>query len=208
MEDIEVRYGDTDEIPSGGGTSGSRSLQVGGAAVHEASEQLVQLARSIAADRLEAAVDDVELDADRGVFSIAGSPSVTLSWSELAAGAPEPLRAQTDFDPGAATYPFGAHLAVVEVDTETGKVVIQRIVTVDDAGTILNPLLFDGQVHGGIASGAAYALMETFSYDDDGNPLTSTLAEYGFVSAAELPSFENGHQESPTTINPLAGLSK
>ena len=115
----------------------------------------------------------------------------------------EPLTIDTRFDAPGATFPFGAHVAVVEVDTETGQVRLVRIVACDDAGTVINPLLLDGQRHGGIAQGAAQALMEEVRYDDDGNPITSNLADYAFISAAELPSFELVPMETPTFINPL-----
>ncbi len=114
-----------------------------------------------------------------------------------------PLLAEVDYAFGGETYPFGAHLAVVEVDTETGKGVLRRMVAVDDAGRILNPLLADGQVHGGLAQGIAQALLEEFRYDQDGNPLTTNLADYTFISAAELPSFECVRMETPTPRNEL-----
>jgi carbon-monoxide dehydrogenase large subunit len=111
--------------------------------------------------------------------------------------------AEVDFVPGGASFPFGAHLAVVEVDTETGKVTLKRHICVDDAGTILNPLLAEGQIHGGIAQGAAQALLEEFCYDADGNPTTANLADYGFISATDLPSFESSFMETPTPLNVL-----
>ena len=137
---------------------------------------------------------------------MAGSPSPHLGWSELAESAARngsPLAAEVDFVPSGPTFPFGAHLAVVEVDTDTGKVVLRRLVAVDDAGRIVNPLLAEGQVHGGLAQGVAQALLEEFSYDANGNPLTSTLADYTFISAAELPSFETFSMETPTPVNQL-----
>ena len=115
----------------------------------------------------------------------------------------EQLTIDTRFDAPGPTFPFGAHVAVVEVDTETGQVRLVRLVACDDAGTVINPLLLDGQRHGGIAQGAAQALMEEVRYDDDGNPITSNLADYAFISAAELPSFELVPMETPTFINPL-----
>jgi carbon-monoxide dehydrogenase large subunit len=201
MDDIEVVHGDTDLVPVGGGTSGSRSLQLGGTAVHVASEQLVDVARERAAELLEANPDDVVLDKDSGTFAVAGTPAISKSWAEVAAAGE--LVADTTFAASSPTYPFGAHVAVVEVDTETGKATLQRIVTVDDAGTILNPLLVEGQRHGGIAQGAAQALLEEFRYDEDGNPVTANLADYTFISAAELPSFELVAMETPTPVNPL-----
>jgi aerobic carbon-monoxide dehydrogenase large subunit len=121
--------------------------------------------------------------------------------AELAAR--EPLRVDTTFDSGAATFPFGAHVAVVEVDIESGKAVVEKIITVDDAGPVLNPLLAEGQRHGGIAQGISQALLEEVAYDADGNPLTATFADYGFPSAAELPSFTLLDMATPTTLNPI-----
>jgi carbon-monoxide dehydrogenase large subunit len=203
IEDIEVIHGDTDAVPSGGGTSGSRSLQAGGVAVNQAAVALVDKARARAADLLEANADDVVLDRVDGRFHVAGTPAIGRSWSELAAAEAEPLRAEVDFSPVGATFPFGAHVAVVEVDTETGKVELRRIVAVDDAGRILNPLLLEGQIHGGLAQGIAQALFEEVRYDPDGNPVTSNLADYAFPSAAELPSFETVSMETPTPLNEL-----
>jgi len=205
MDRIEVHHGDTDEIKWGGGTGGSRSLQAGGSAVLRASETLVELAREKAANLLEAAAADVMLDKERGVFHVAGSPGAqSVGWGDVAAAeGSRSLLSEFDFTPGGATFPFGAHLAVVEVDVETGRVEVIRFVAVDDAGRLLNPLLVEGQVHGGLAGGIAQALMEEFRYDDDGNPQTATLADYGIVSAAELPSFELHELETPTDRNPL-----
>jgi carbon-monoxide dehydrogenase large subunit len=203
IEDIEVVHGDTDEVPTGGGTSGSRSLQSGGVAVNQAAVALVDKARQRAAEVLEANPDDVVLDRVDARFHVAGTPAIGASWRELAEGGGEPLRAEVNFSPTGATFPFGAHIAVVEVDTETGKVELQRIIAVDDAGRILNPLLAEGQIHGGLAQGVAQALYEEVRYDDDGNPVTSNLADYAFPSAAELPSFETVSMETPTPLNEL-----
>ncbi|MDN5858013.1 MAG: xanthine dehydrogenase family protein molybdopterin-binding subunit [Pseudonocardia sp.] len=195
---ITVRHGDTDLIPSGGGTMGSRSLQTGGIAVHQAAGELVELAKQRAADLLEANVDD--LDVADGAVAVRGTgTSITLA--ELAER--EPLQVHTVFDSGAASFPFGAHVAVVEVDLETGRAVVDRIVSLDDAGPVLNPLLADGQRHGGIAQGIAQALLEEVRYDADGNPVTSTFADYAFPSAAELPSFTLVDMATPTPLNPL-----
>jgi carbon-monoxide dehydrogenase large subunit len=204
---IEVRHGDTDEVARGGGTGGSKSLQVGGTAVHQASEAVVEQAKEIAADLLEASPADIVLDAETGRFSVAGTPVVSTGWSDIAerraAAGDGPLLAEVDFQPPGATFPFGAHLSVVEVDRDTGAVTILRHISCDDAGTLVNPMIVDGQVHGGVASGIAQALMEEFIYDVDGNPLTATFMDYGLISAAELPSFERIEQETPTPRNPL-----
>ncbi len=201
MDRITVLHGDTDLVASGGGTMASRSLQQGGAAVHQAAQELVVLAKQRAADLLEVGVDDLVLDPARGGLHVAGDPSSGVTYAELAAA--EQLLVRTTFTAAASTFPFGAHLAVVEVDTESGKATLERFVAVDDAGRILNPLLAEGQRHGGIAQGAAQALLEEVLYDEDGNPLTSTFADYPFVSATELPSFELVAMETLTTVNPL-----
>ena len=203
MERIEVIHGDTDLVPVGQGTMGSRSLQLGGSAVHQASIELVELARKQAADLLEANPDDLVLDKLDGRFHVAGTPSAGKTWAELAAAAVEPLVVDTVFQAASSTFPFGAHVAVVEVDTETGKVTVERVITVDDAGRLLNPMLVEGQRHGGIAQGVGQALCEEIVYDDDGNPLTSNFADYTFISACELPSFELVPMETPTEANPL-----
>ncbi len=207
MDRIDVVHGDTDLVPVGGGTFGSRSLQQGGAAVQQVSIEVADRARALAAELLEADVDDVVLDKDAGAFHVQGTPSLAKSWSELATAAAEnghePLDVESNFVAPGPTYPFGAHVAVVDVDVETGKVRLVRHIACDDAGTVLNPLLFEGQVHGGIAQGVAQALIEEFSYDADGNPITGNLADYTFISAAELPNFEVVHQATPTPYNPL-----
>ncbi|HLN18404.1 MAG TPA: xanthine dehydrogenase family protein molybdopterin-binding subunit [Acidimicrobiales bacterium] len=203
IEDIEVVYGDTDRVPRGVGTFGSKSLQSGGVAVHQASEQVVVKARELAAELLEANPDDVVLDKAEGRFHVAGNPTAAKSWAELAVAAPDGLSAEADFEAPGPTFPFGAHLVVAEVDTDTGLARIVRMVAVDDAGTILNPLLLEGQLHGGIAQGVAQALLEEVRYDEDGNPVTSNLADYAMISATELPSFETHPMETPTPFNPL-----
>lgn len=207
IDRIEVRHGDTAEVPRGGGTGGSKSLQVGGSAVWQATEAVVERAKDVAAQLLEADVADIVLDTDTGTFAVAGTPAIGRSWADVAAHVVEEtdvmLRAEIDFQPPGATFPFGVHLSVVEVDRDTGEVTVLRHIACDDAGTMVNPLLVEGQVHGGVASGIAQALMEEFVYDADGNPQTANLAEYALVSAAELPSFERIPQETPTPRNPL-----
>jgi len=205
IEDIEVIHGDTDVVPRGQGTAGSRSLQTGGVAVNQAAAQVADKARQLAAELLEANVDDVVLDKVGGRFHVTGTPAVSRSWTELAGAASDRggLAAEVDYTQAGPTFPFGAHVAVAQVDTETGRVQLVRMVAVDDAGRILNPLLAEGQVHGGLAQGAAQALLEEMRYDEDGNPVTSNLADYGFISAAELPSFETVRLETPTPLNEL-----
>ena len=205
MDMIDLVWGDTDLVPVGGGTMGSRSLQQGGAAVNQVSIELVDNAKKIAARLLEANEADVVLDKDRAVFHVAGTPAVAKSWADIAVSMKGNggLVQEGVFIAEGATFPFGAHVAVVEVDTETGKVKHLRHVACDDAGRVLNPLLLEGQIHGGVAQGTAQALLEEVRYDADGNPITSNLADYAFISAAELPSFEVVHMETPTFLNPL-----
>jgi aerobic carbon-monoxide dehydrogenase large subunit len=196
---------DTAAVPTGGGTGGSRSLQLGGNAVAGAAQAVLAAGRSLAASLLEASEGDIVLEPD-GRLGVVGVPARALSWAELAVAGEKqgtPLIAEQDFAQPGATFPFGAHVAVVEVDTETGLVRPVRHVAVDDCGRVLNPLLVAGQQHGGIAQGLGQALWEAVAYDGDGNPLTATLADYGLPSAAELPSFEVSGTETPTPLNPL-----
>jgi aerobic carbon-monoxide dehydrogenase large subunit len=207
LDQIELVWGDTDRVPAGGGTMGSRSLQQGGAAVDKAAAELVDKAKRLAAKALEADEADIVLDTDSGTFHVAGTPAVGKTWADLAAtvaaGDGDRLEVDTRFEASGPTFPFGAHVAVVEVDTETGGVRHIRHVACDDAGRMINPLILEGQIHGGVAQGAAQALLEEVRYDGDGNPITSNLADYAMISAAELPSFEIVHMETPTPINPL-----
>ncbi len=208
VERIAVVKGDTDVVPRGTGTYGSKSTQIGGAAAGQASEILVDKAKQLAADHLEASPDDMILDISEGRFHVAGAPSPAVSWGELAAelagaGRLAELAAETDFKAAQPTFPFGAHVAVVEVDTETGAVELRRLVAVDDAGTIINPLVAEGQVHGGVAAGIAQALYEEVRYDEDGNPQHANLVTYCIPAATELPSFEVVEMVTPTPVNPL-----
>jgi carbon-monoxide dehydrogenase large subunit len=205
---VQVVFGDTDEVARGGGTYGSKSLQIGGAAAGVAAVEVADRAQRLAADELEANPDDVVLDRDAGRFHVVGAPSPSLTWADLAGrlverGRLAELQVEHDFKPDTGTFPFGAHVAVVEVDTETGAVELTRLVAVDDAGTIISPILAEGQRHGGIASGVAQALHEEFVYDEEGNPLTGSFLNYTFPSAAELPSFELLPMETPTPVNEL-----
>jgi aerobic carbon-monoxide dehydrogenase large subunit len=204
MEQITVIHGDTDLIPNGVGSYGSRSLQLGGSAVHKAALEVKDEARHHAAEMMEAAEADVVLDTSTGLWQVRGDPDTALSWAQVAGHASGgSLIADVSFTQERPTFPFGTHLSVVEVDTETGQARLLRHVTVDDAGIVLNPVLTEGQRHGGIAQGAAQALLEEVLYDADGNPLTSTLADYSAVSAPDLPSFELVTSETPTDLNPL-----
>jgi carbon-monoxide dehydrogenase large subunit len=205
IEDIDVVWGDTDLVPSGGGTMGSRSLQQGGVAVQKVSIEIVDQARKLAAQLLEANESDIVLDKQTGAFHVAGTPAISKSWSDIAKSADvkSGLTHEGIFVAGSATFPFGSHVAIVEVDTETGMVKHRRHIACDDAGRVINPLILDGQIHGGIAQGTAQALLEEFRYDEDGNPITTNFAEYTFISAVELPSIEVVHMETPTFVNPL-----
>jgi carbon-monoxide dehydrogenase large subunit len=180
----------------------------------QASEEVLDKGRRLAAHLLEARAEDVVVHPGQGL-GVAGAPATALSWGELARAAADPARrppgmdsdpslaAEVSFELDGNTYPFGTHVAVVEVDVETGLVRLLRHVAVDDSGRLLNPLLAEGQVHGGIAQGVAQALLEEVRYDADGNNLTGTLASYSMPSAAELPSFETARMETPTPLNPL-----
>ncbi len=208
IEKITVSKGDTDVVPRGTGTYGSKSTQIGGVAAGKASEEVVEIGKRLAAAELEAAPEDMELNVEQGRFHVTGAPSPALSWGDLASrldsqGRLGELSAEVDFQAAQPTFPFGAHVAVVEVDTETGAVELQRMVAVDDAGRIINPLVAEGQVHGGVVAGIAQALYEELTYDSDGNPQNASLVTYGIPAATELPSIEVVGMETPTPINPL-----
>jgi len=210
-DDVEVLHGDTAIAPFGRDTYGSRSLPVGGVAVHLAGGKIVEKARKIAAHMLEAAEGDVEFEG--GTFSVAGSPDRNISIQNIAGEAflgvnlpegMEPnLTADHHFDPPNFTWPFGTHICVVEVDTETGKVTIAKYVAVDDCGPIVNPEIVNGQLHGGIAQGIGQALYEEAVYDEDGNPLTSTWVDYMVPGAPEMPNFTLDQTVTPSPTNPM-----
>jgi aerobic carbon-monoxide dehydrogenase large subunit len=205
LESIRLVQSDTAQVPRGGGTVGSRSLQLGGSAISDAAKVVLDMGRELAAELLEADPADVVVN-DDGNLGVVGVPAQALAWSELAAASAargETLAAAVDFTPPGATFPFGSHVSVVEVDFDTGKVVPIRHIAVDDAGRILNPMLVTGQQHGGIAQGMAQALWEHVAYDEDANPVTGTFATYGIPSAAEVPSYEASNTETPTPYNPL-----
>lgn len=199
MELIDVVEGDTDRVARGDGTSGSRSLQLGGSAVVEACAALIERAKDVAARLLEA--DAADIEARDGGFGVVGVPGRVVTWTELAQAEPD-LSGQADFF-GETTYPFGAHVAVVEVDGDTGEVRLLRHVAVDDCGTIINPKLAEGQVQGGIAQGAAQALFEEVVFDGEGNPRSASLLDYSVPTMNELPLFETAHTVTPTPNNPL-----
>jgi carbon-monoxide dehydrogenase large subunit len=209
---IELRHGDTAEGPAFGyGTYGSRSLAVGGMAVHKASKKIVDKARKLAAHIFEAAEEDVVFD--QGQFYVKGSPDKRKALGEIAfasfgAGLPEGmehgLEAVAYYDPSNFVWPFGTHIAVVEVDPETGAVDLKRYIAVDDCGNVINPMIVDGQLHGGIAQGIAQALFEEVVYDDDnGQMKTGTLTDYLVPTANEFPNFELGRTITPSPTNEL-----
>ncbi|HEX2784543.1 MAG TPA: xanthine dehydrogenase family protein molybdopterin-binding subunit [Ilumatobacteraceae bacterium] len=197
---VQVLHGDTDVAPFGGGTIGSRSAQLGGSAAYGAAREVVELARQAAAELLEAAAVDIVFERTTGRFYVAGTPARDLGWTDLGR-----LSAGHHFKPegGAGTFAYGACVATIELDIETGAVRVRSLVSVDDAGTLLQPQLAQGQVHGGLALAVAAALYEEMVYDDDGVPRTANLADYALVSAAELPSFETHEMQTPSPWNPL-----
>jgi carbon-monoxide dehydrogenase large subunit len=212
MDDVIVVHSDTAKVPRGMGTMGSRSLQVGGTAVYNATNTVLDKGKQLAASLLEASAEDIDVVPGKGL-GVKGSPDANVSWADLAKAAVdvdnlpegmEPgLAAETDFATPDSSYPFGAHISVVEVDTETGFTRLLRHVTVDDSGRILNPLLAEGQIHGGIAQGAAQALFEEISFDSDGNNATGSLVSYAMPSASDLPNYETERTETPSPLNPL-----
>ena len=208
VERVTVLAGDTAEVARGAGTYGSKSTQIGGVAARGAAQEVLERGKRLAAEQLEADPRDMQLDAGRGVFHVAGAPEPSLAWGALAraldeAGRLGELTAQIDFAPPRPTFPFGAHIAVVEVDAETGKVRLRRMISVDDAGRIINPMIADGQIHGGVASGIAQAIHEEMVYDEDGNPSNGNFVTYCIPSASEFPQFELVRMETPTPVNPL-----
>jgi carbon-monoxide dehydrogenase large subunit len=211
FEDIEVIHGDTQSSPKGLDSYGSRSLVVGGIAIVQAAQKVVDKARKVAAHMLEASEDDIEFTG--GTFSVKGSPGTGRSIQEIAFATfaahdlPEGMEPSLDsdatFDPENFSFPHGTHLCAVEVDTETGSVGIRKYVCVDDIGEVINPLIVDGQVHGGLAQGIAQALYEEAIYDDDGNLTTGTFVDYLLPAAPDLPHFTTDRTVSPATSNPL-----
>ena len=202
MERVEVVESDTARVPSGGGTVGSRSMQMAGAAIEVACVEVIRRAKDIASELLE--VDAADLELGEGGLGVRGVPRPVVTWAELAerAGDSE-LGAEVNHQRAGFTFPFGAHVAVVEVDVETGEARLVRHIAVDDCGNVLNPLLAQGQQHGGIAQGAAQALFEEAVFDADGNPRTASLLDYCMPSINEFPTFETDRTITPTHLNPL-----
>lgn len=211
-EQVRLVQSDTERVKSGMGTGGSRSAQIGGSAVRRACEEVVEQGRQLAAHLLEASPADIEVVPGAGL-GVRGDPESAISWAQLARVIGDDARRPADlaprlfadpgFNQGGGTSPFGCHVVVVEVDRQTGKVTIQRVVAVDDCGVVINPMLAEGQVHGGLAAGIGQVLFETSLFDEDGNPVTTSFADYGMPSAADLPSYETAHTVTPTALNPL-----
>ncbi|MFM1650552.1 xanthine dehydrogenase family protein molybdopterin-binding subunit [Brevibacillus sp. B_LB10_24] len=211
MEDVEIIHGDTQSISMGWGTYGSRTTAVGGAAVAIATDRVIEKAKKIAAHELEVAEEDLEFSA--GVFQVAGVPGQARTFQEMAKSAnfawnlPEgmepSLEAQSFFDPSNFVYPFGAHICVVEVDGNTGQVELKRYVAVDDVGRVINPMLAEGQVHGGIAQGVGQALWEGAVYGENGQLLSGTFMDYTMPKARFFPTIETAFTETPSPVNPL-----
>lgn len=210
-DDVVVLHGDTAVSPLGRDTYGSRSLAVGGVAVHLACEKIIDKAKKIAAHMLEAAEDDIEFEG--GTFSVAGSPEQSVTMAEvsqqafLAADLPEGMEPGLNenmvFDPPNFTFPFGAHICVTEVDTETGKVYIRDYFGVDDCGPVINPTIVDGQLHGGLAQGIAQALYEEAIYTEDGTLASGSMVDYMIPGAPELPNYTLERTVTPSPSNPL-----
>src|SRR2546421_98484 len=210
-DQVMIMHGDTDSTPEGRGTYGSRTTAVGGSAVFTAAQRLKEKMKHIASHMLEASASDVTLE--DGKFSVAGSAQKAVTFSEVAATANlsntlhasiEPgLETTVFWEPEACTFPFGTHVCVVEIDKETGNAEIKRYVAVDDCGRQINPMIVEGQVHGGIAQGVGQAMVEGVIYGEDGQLLTSTLMDYAMPFASELPNFELDSTVTLTTVNPL-----
>jgi len=200
-EDVTVLHGDTDAIPEGVGTFASRSLSLGGSAMAGAASELKTRLVAAAAKLLEAAPRDIVLE--RGRAGVRGVPKRTLSFREIAARAGEPLEARARFESERVMTPSGAHVAVVEVDPDTGAINVLSYVAVNDCGRVVNPLLVEGQVHGSLAQGFAQALLEQVVYGDDGQPLTGSLVDYTAPTAADLPPVVSAVHETPSPLNPL-----
>ena len=210
-EDIDVIEGDSGVMPHGWGTYGSRSAATGGSAIASAAQKVVDKARTIAAHLLEAAEEDLEFE--DGNFYVKGSPDQTQSLPDVALqaylahnlpkGIEPALEATSFYDPANFVFPFGTHIAVVEICSQTGQVTLQRYLAVDDVGNVINPMIVDGQVHGGIAQGVGQSLYETAVYDDGANLLSGTMLDYAVPKAHFLPSFETDRTVTPCPHNPL-----
>ncbi len=211
VDDVEVLHGDTDQTPMGWGTYGSRSTAVGSGALMGAVNKIKEKGKIVAAHLLEASVDDMDF-AD-GKFFVKGSPDKSKTIQDIALmanvawnypkGLEPGMEASAFFDPPNFVYPFGTHIAVVEVDAETGEVTLKRYIAVDDCGKVINPMIVEGQIHGGIAQGVGQALWEGAAYDENGQLLTGTMMDYAVPKAEYFPAFELGMTETATNVNPL-----
>jgi carbon-monoxide dehydrogenase large subunit len=210
-EDVEIVHGDTAAVPFGMGTYGSRSAAVGGSAIYTSIQKIKEKGKKIAAHLLEA--NEADLDYADGKFFVKGSPGRNKTFQDVALmaylahnlpkGLEPGLEATSFWDPANFVFPFGAHVAVVEVDPDTGHVKLQRYVAVDDVGRVINPMIVDGMVHGGIAQGVAQALWEYASYDQGGQLVTGSMMDYALPKADELPSFETDRTVTPSPVNPM-----
>jgi aerobic carbon-monoxide dehydrogenase large subunit len=210
-DDVDVLHSDTAIAPLGMDTYGSRSLPVGGVAIAMACDKVIAKAKQIAAHQLEANPDDLEYAG--GSFTVKGSPASTMALAAIAFeaftahnlpdGLEPNLEAQVTYDPPNFSWPFGTHICVVEVDTETGAVDLLKYVAVDDCGVQVNPLIVDGQVHGGVVQGVAQALFEEAVYDETGNLKTCSLADYMVPAACDVPPITLGHTVTPSPTNVL-----
>jgi carbon-monoxide dehydrogenase large subunit len=211
LDDVDVLHGDTDIAAWGLDTYGSRSAVLGGTAVSRAASKVVDKARAIAAHLLEANADDLEFTDGR--FVVRGDPASVKTIQEVAVaaftahdlpeGAEPVLMAEDTFDPDTFSYPHGTHLCAADVDTWTGHVKIRSYVAVDDVGTVINPLIVEGQIHGGVTQGLAQALYEEAVYDAGGNLVSGSLTDYLVPSAADVPGYVTDRTETPATTNPL-----
>ena len=212
VEDVDVVHGDTAQIQMGTGTFGSRSAAVGGAAIVLSTDKIKDKAKKLAAHLLEAAEEDIVYE--DGKLFVQGAPAQAktiqeivlathLYSADLPDGMEPGMEATSFFDPKNFTWPFGTHIAVVEVDAETGEVELQRYVCVDDVGNVINPMIVDGMVHGGIAQGVGQALQEEAVYDESGQLLTGSMMDYAVPTAEDFPSFEVDRTVTPTPVNPM-----
>ena len=211
IEDIAVLHGDTAVVPNGIGTFGSRGISVGGTAVYMATQQVREKAEAIAANVLECSAEDLEFE--DGKFSVKGVPDKGITIQEVAlqahvatklpAGMEPGLQATSVFEPSNFTFPFGTHICVVEVDTQSGEIEIKKYVAVDDCGKVINPMIVDGQVQGGIAQGLGQALLEEVVYDEDGQLITGSLMDYAVARAEDMPRLEFARTETPSPVNPM-----
>jgi len=211
IEDVAVLHGDTAVVPNGIGTFGSRGISVGGTAVYMATQKVREKAEAIAANVLECSTDDLEFE--DGKFTVKGVPDKGITIQEVAlqahvatklpAGMEPGLQATSVFEPSNFTFPFGTHICVVEVDTQSGEIEIKKYVAVDDCGKVINPMIVDGQVQGGIAQGLGQALLEEVVYDEDGQLVTGSLMDYAVARAEDLPPLEFDRTETPSPVNPM-----